>query len=303
MLTRKIIDYKITTNSPEKFVSFGNLYPIRGSFLKFFYDNGGNQYSTVGDFLNKTINMNSSDILYYSEYFRTKRLRKTLSTYITNIIDNEGLDNYGSYYSINLVQNFNISRNTFNILGDKWTKTIDVINSEYDAIAPYSMEISDTDNEKHGGETKNSSNSIDTVTRSNNRKRQSTDNDSESNTSETTNDTTTNSVYGFNSNVPVPSDVSDYKSTTVDNNKRENTYNSTETNTDNDSASRTRSSIVTHGRTVENIRNIIRKGNIGNVSYQDLIKQEIDLRKYIILDMISDDLDRVFTRSKYIIGE
>ena len=62
----------------------------------------------------------------------------------------------------------------------------------------------------------------------------------------------------------------------------------------------TSSNTTIHGRTNNIDRELSRTGNIGNITQQELIKQERDIVQYIIWDTIYDDLNRVFTRSKYI---
>lgn len=46
-------------------------------------------------------------------------------------------------------------------------------------------------------------------------------------------------------------------------------------------------------------RTATRSGNIGNMSNQQLIEEEINLRKHQIIDIIFDDLDNVLTRNFY----
>lgn len=82
------------------------------------------------------------------------------------------------------------------------------------------------------------------------------------------------SIYAFNSSSNVPTDVN----STVD---------------DDSSSSDYRRSNPYHRETE-------RVGNIGNIPQQDLINKERELLNYQIWDTIFNDLDRVFTRSKYI---
>ena len=126
--------------------------------------------------------------------------------------------------------------------------------------------------EKQGGTTSNSSST--------------NDSSSDTNTSKVILDETEDSIYGFNSLEAVPSNKSKNSSENSENNESE--YQSSSNNT------------ITHGRTNDIDRELSRSGNIGNITQQELIKQERDISQYIIWDTIYDDLNRVFTRSKYI---
>lgn len=77
-------------------------------------------------------------------------------------------------------------------------------------------------------------------------------------------------IYGFNSVDSIPSD--DTANITENEYKRENPH----------------------------TRDYNRKGNIGNTSYQELIKQERDVLKFQIIDVIYKDIATVVCRGKYI---
>ena len=126
--------------------------------------------------------------------------------------------------------------------------------------------------EKQGGTTSNSGSTDDSG--------------SDTTTSKVILDKTEDSLYGFNSLEPVPSNKTENSSENLD--SSENKNKSTSSNT------------TIHGRTNDINRESSRTGNIGNITQQELIKQERDIVQYIIWDTIYDDLNRVFTRSKYI---
>ena len=79
-----------------------------------------------------------------------------------------------------------------------------------------------------------------------------------------------NDVYGFNSIEPTPSDTS--SSSSSNQYKREN----------------------------PRTRQYTRVGNIGNTSFQDLVKQEREVLKYQIIDTIYSDIATILCRNKYI---
>lgn len=97
-------------------------------------------------------------------------------------------------------------------------------------------------------------------------------------TNKTKSDTNTSTdVYGFNSASPVPSGKSNVNQLEANNvNTIETSYDGAVNNT-----------------------HKTRKGNIGVMSTQDLIKQELELRKLEIINLIFDGIDSVLTQSVY----
>ena len=97
-------------------------------------------------------------------------------------------------------------------------------------------------------------------------------------TNKTKSDTNTSTdVYGFNSASPVPSGKSNVNQLEANNeNTIETSYDGSVNNT-----------------------HTTRKGNIGVMSTQKLIEEELELRKHEILNMIFDGLDEVLTQSVY----
>ena len=97
-------------------------------------------------------------------------------------------------------------------------------------------------------------------------------------TNKTKSDTNTSTdVYGFNSASPVPSGKSNVNQLEANNvNTIETTYDGAVNNT-----------------------HKTRKGNIGVMSTQDLIKQELELRKLEIINLIFEGIDSVLTQSVY----
>lgn len=267
MIIRKKIDLAIHTNSPEQFVRLGNLFPNIDIFYTQFFSTFSSQCT---EFL---INISKDNIRVFCQNYLYKFRLKTLSNYITDIIDNSTLYIYDdNIYSLNTNDFKSISSLIENMYLDKWTKLFDTLNFEYNPIKPYDMTTSEKIGEKQGGTTSNSGSTDDSG--------------SDTTTSKVILDKTEDSLYGFNSLEPVPS------------NKTENSSENSESSESNNKS--TSSNITIHGRTNDIDRELSRTGNIGNITQQELIKQERDVSQYIIWDTIYDDLNRVFTRSKYI---
>ena len=169
---------------------------------------------------------------------------------------------------------------------DKWNNLADTLSYDYDPLNPFSMSV----------EENMSGNLTSKSTNQNNRTNKYTGNGSSEN--DGTVDTEGNSssedkIYGFNSTTGVNSDSSSDERTTKTTNKN---TSSTEY-TDDESSQYNSNEDYSRDNTSE--RNTTRKGNIGNLSAQQLIEQQRDMLKYQIFDIIYQDLDSVLTRSKY----
>lgn len=152
----------------------------------------------------------------------------------------------------------------------KWDKLSDSLLLEYDILNPYNMDISDDVTE--------------TVTNSGN--------DSLSETEEVTNNDTidisenkNHKIYGFNSAAGNNADSD------------ENTTNRTENNTNN-STNDSNHEFSNSGNS-DSKRTILRKGNIGNKTFSELIIQEREQLQFQFLDVVYNDLDSVLVRSKW----
>lgn len=96
---------------------------------------------------------------------------------------------------------------------------------------------------------------------------------SDENSSYVDNNINNRNVYGFNSDVATPSD--------------------------NGSGEATGKSINTRSRTTDNTREIVRKGNIGNVTMQQLTEQQREMLQWQLWDVIFADTDKLLTRPTY----
>ncbi len=162
--------------------------------------------------------------------------------------------------------------------GNSWTRLWDAAKAEYTILDNYSMkeiyEMLGDDDRTIERSRKDASVSKD-VTAGNN-----------STTSHGSADTST---YGFNSVTAVPTSTSENSNTdtttessTVDGT---NTVDSTENSTDN--LNRTENSTRT------------RTGNLGNISHQELLRQEFDLWKWHFYEQLFNDADKFLTLAVY----
>lgn len=266
MIMRKKIDLGITTNSPEQFVRLGNVFPNINIFYNNFYQAFSNKFKTFIDIISE-----QSAIEFCKQYLYKNRL-KTLSLFITEIIDNTSLKEYSGLYSLSESSFRQLSTLIEKKYLEKWNKLWNTLNFEYNPIKPYDMTTNEKIGEKQGGSTSSSSLTDDTGT--------------DTTTSKVILDKTEDSLYGFNSLQPIPSNKSENTSENMDSSESKNKT--------------TKSDEILHRKTNDIDRELTRKGNIGNITQQELIKQERDVSQYIIWDTIYDDLNRVFTRSKYI---
>lgn len=220
---------------------------------------------------------------------------------------------------------------------DKWIKTYNAFKQDYDLLKPYeiSMTESSDGNTKHDSTNTNTSTSSDILkssggyTDTNESTNSDTLTKTDDSTNTTSNDTTSkssksanteqyNQVYGFNDSnySPDKRTISDGSETGSINNtdkgtsttkgtsstngtstingtsKRVNDSTNTTTKTSSDSA------IVNESSSNSNTREQITKGNLSKSS-QELISEEIELRKQDFFNIIFDDIDRLLTLSIY----
>lgn len=209
---------------------------------------------------------------------------KTLSILMNNIISQYTIDDNSNYVTdpdgnritfkqmVDSINTEMVNIIIYNKFYDKWSKLVDTLSYDYDALSPYQMEI-----EENGSAT-----NVRNVSDSNSYE------NTADNTDTSNEDLQQNSNrYGFDSEDAVPTDVNTNKNTTT----------TTGNTTGKGSASRTSS----EDNKELTGRNITRKGNIGNRSMQELIEQQRELLRYQIFDVIYEDLDSVLTRSRYYI--
>lgn len=120
----------------------------------------------------------------------------------------------------------------------------------------------------------------------------------------TTNSDTATDIYGFNSNSPVPKGDSNGNSTVTTHGDAVNnvtTENETETGTRNITETGTRTETETGTRTERETgkRSLIRSGNIGVTTSQQMLESEIKLWEWNFYETVFKDVDTVLTVPKY----
>lgn len=111
--------------------------------------------------------------------------------------------------------------------------------------------------------------------------------------------TNQNGIWGFNSSISVPSDMSDGTAT----NENTTTRDLTETETGTDTTDRTNTDIYNRSYTETGTdttagtssRKLIRTGNIGTNTFQNLLQQERNLWMYNFFEQVFKDVDSVLT--------
>ena len=147
--------------------------------------------------------------------------------------------------------------------GQKWNKMAETVNAKYEILKPYSMTLESeyTDNQERTDESNNSS---------------------KTNSSSKANNDTTNKKWGFDTtDNPVPTDVS----TDVG------------TSSNSSGSSSNSSSNGTNTRTGQN--KVTRAGNIGNKSQAQLLEEERENARFLLLDTMYNDIDSILAAQHY----
>lgn len=209
----------------------------------------------------------------------------------------------------NYTEDYELSPTVLRIIGDmiysmykdKWDKLIALIDTEYDPIHNYLDEWSDSSNGMESSERDLSSTRTDTLNTTETTNSTRTDNLLRTNTineSEATTGSQNDAIYGFNSTQSSPSDTS---ATTG---SKTNTGTDTEANTGTQGVTQTVDDTGSNTRTLREDDDVLRSdnrtrqgshsGNIGNITTQKMIKEEIELRQWnIVNQMIRDVIDLV----------
>lgn len=206
------------------------------------------------------------------EYIYNKSYSKRLSPMLIALLSGYVIDNdYKYVYDNNtkitwgeFVERFN--RKTLNDVirvryRVKWGKLIHTLETlKYEVLSPFHTDLEDNITQDFlGSDTINSTDSHST--------------------------TEDNSVFPFNVNFEKDENGNDVQQKPVP------------TSTNSESLNYTDKS--KYERNGAHTRKATRKGNIGNMTNQQLIEEEINLRKNQIIDIIFDDLDSILTRNFY----
>lgn len=229
------------------------------------------------------------------EYIYNKSGLKTMSCMLEQFIKGYIIDDDGDYVTLKdgrrvswdyVVTNIDQDIINFAIKAqflNKWIELAKTMKLNFDPIKPYVWETNEVTGDKLTSKNVFDGTNSKSGDESFNSERKSSD----------TNDSTTNDdIYGFNSTKGSPADSS----------KTNSTNNSTDNNSgsSNMSENETRKSSTDYKRDNTINRDIVRKGNIGNKSIQQLIEEQRKMLEWQIFDVIFNDLDSVLTRSKYI---
>ena len=154
--------------------------------------------------------------------------------------------------------------------GDNWSKRWTALQAEYEPLENYHMEETEEEDTTNTGTVGN----VSTLTGSGSRS-----------TSEETDATIDKSVYGFDSAQASPSESEEDHSETS----------GSETTTESQSGNNTRTDNLAGTRD----RTLIRSGNIGVTTSQQMLSAELDIRTYDFYKSVFDDIDKVLTIPVY----
>lgn len=202
-----------------------------------------------------------------------------------------GLKTPSSFVKLNIMQSGSpnsqrIAQILWDMFGKNWVRLWNVLNTQYNPIDNYNI-IENIKRDKTDNRTIGKKGTINQTTQSNGES--SLDHGENISTSRNIN----NSRFGFNSAEAVPTDAQVMtgteghsgidKTTTDDNSTLEGT--STDDTTDNDILGET----ISRDRT----------GNVGQNSYQELLKQELELWKWSFFETVFSDCDKYLCLSVY----
>lgn len=220
---------------------------------------------------------------------------KNLSPAIMGIYKNKG--NYTEDYQISSVLQAFYGDMIYSLYKDKWDKLIALLNEEYDPIHNYLDEWQDESDRDKTGSNSFTSTRQDTLNTTETTQSTRTDNllsTKTINESESTTDTQTDGIFGFNSSTSSNADKSDGSSS------KTTTGTDTDANTGTQGLSQTVADTGTNTRGTQEAgsetesediaRSGSHSGNIGNITTQKMIKEEIELRQWNIVHQMMRDV-------------
>lgn len=230
----------------------------------------------------------SSDVLDFL-YFNIHSKYKILSKSIEEIVNND-------FYSLLI----SLINNSFSF---KWTQLLNSLNnSNYNPIENYSMEEIRTPNLVN--ETTANTTNNNTITDNNtlsNESTNSTKNTLSSNYNDTINNDVENKTSAFDNTTYQPNTkttnntTSNQQNTSNSNQESSNSQTQTINNNQNQTLSKNESMTTTNKGT----ETLTRKGNIGVTTTQQMIEQELELRKHNLIDIMFNDIDSLLTIDLY----
>lgn len=285
----------------------------RGIFFDMFND------EEVYEQLFKPLGMDSDDahamdMDYYFNVSGTKLISGLLEHFCNNyvldddgeyVINDKGKRTLWDYFVIDTDKNI-INRVIKQKFLLKWTKYLKTVLAEYDMLSPFTMEITD--------DATSSSNKNATKKQTDTNTRERTDNATNNTDTTVTNNLQTTSTESTSNDEE--EGIAAFNSTDYSNSTKKSKSGSAEESVTNTGTVGTDSEQTSSGTTNENVsgttdvtdtssenatekRSIIRKGNIGNLTFADIISGERTMLAYQLFDTIYADLDNILTRGMY----
>lgn len=195
----------------------------------------------------------------------------------------------------------------YSTFSNKWAKLMALLPLEYDPIHNYLDEWQDeSDRDKSGSNSFNSTRQ-DTLNTTETTQSTRTDNllsTKTINESESTTDTQTDGIFGFNSATASNADKSDGSSsktkTGTDSDANTGTQGFSQTVADTGTNTRGTQEAGTETESEDIARSGSHSGNIGNITTQKMIKEEIDLWRWKIIDEMLEDVASIVTLPIYL---
>ena len=208
----------------------------------------------------------SAPILLLSDYGE-----RVFTPYFVDLY-NIDLGDFDDDYTRKDMFNQRVAQFLYNLYHEKWEKLYNTLMLEYDPIHNY---LDEWEDESEGTENVDSTN-----TKTNNLTDTRTDNLTTQQTY-SSNDSGANNVFGFNSATAVGAD------TNSGNESGNNTTNNTGTQTN--KATGTVTDVLDKDATDSRNRSGRHSGNIGNITSQKMINEELELRKNMITKIVLED--------------
>ena len=285
----------------------------RGIFFDMFND------EEVYEQLFKPLGMNADDahamdMDYYFNVSGTKLISGLLEHFCNNyvlddggeyVINDKGIRTLWDYFVIDTDKNI-INRVIKQKFLLKWTKYLKTVLAEYDMLSPFTMEITDdatSSSNKNATKKQTDTNTRERTDNAINNTDTTVTNNLQTTSTESTSNDEEEGIAAFNS-----TDYSNSKKTSKSGSVEESVINTgtvgtdseqTSSGTTNENVSGTTDVIDTSSESATEKRSIIRKGNVGNLTFADIISGERTMLAYQFFDTIYADLDSILTRGMY----
>lgn len=262
----------VIENDVTLFKKIEDIFPLDPE-TTFNYYNRNDEFRTLYEQIRKFLDFSREVPRSLLMDYITRFSQRTLSNAVHRNLVWYGLEKNSDVYFPSQKSVSVISNAIYEIYFRKWNISHESLITHYSPLKPLQMESNYDTITDH----------METATKYDN-KRDKTGSNSDNN--ETEYDNTDNKIYGFNSVDGANSDSS--KNTSKDNSNG--TFESSDTYHGNDSYTRDANSHKT----------VTRSGNIGNRLPSEMLLKEIEFRKNMMRDIITNDINAILTRSKYI---